>query len=162
MQSITVQKLTRAAFAEFGEVIDKDCEQKFPINRGNCLRHHDLATIEFDGQNARPIINIFEGQAYQMPYLLDMVERHPFGSQAFVPMHDRPFLVIVCSDENGVPVRPQAFVTEPNQGINFKKNTWHGVLTPLKEAGDFLVVDRDGNESNLEEHYFETPYSIEL
>jgi len=162
MHTIQAKQLSKQAFNQFGQVIDKDCDDKFPINNGNCLRHHDLANIELGGDNSKAIISIFEGQPYALPHTLDLVERHPFGSQAFIPMHDRPFLVIVCEDQNGTPVNPQAFITKPNQGINLKMNVWHGVLTPLHKAGDFLVVDRAGDGNNLQEHTFDTPFTIEV
>ena len=91
---------------------------------------------------------------------LRMVERHPLGSQAFIPMHEHPFLVCVAPDEDGRPGTPIAFQTAPGEAINFCKGTWHGVLTPLAAPGLFAVVDRIGTEANLEEHGFEKPYMI--
>ena len=161
-QKIIAQPLTKSAFAPFGQVIEKAGSEERLINNGKCVRHHDLAKIELDGPGATPSINIFNGQPYQMPLTLDMVERHPLGSQAFVPMHDRPFLVVVCPDANGTPGTPQAFITAPGQGINLRKGQWHGVLTPLYQQGDFLVVDRIGEGNNLEEYFFSTPYLIYL
>jgi len=159
-KTIAAISLTKAAFAPFGEVIEKSGSEQRLINNGNCVRHHDLARIELAGPAARPSINIFSGQPYAMPLELTMVERHPLGSQAFIPMHDRPFLVVVCPDENGIPGKPTAFITAPGQGINLKMGQWHGVLTPLGEPGDFVVVDRVGEGENLQEHYFKTPWII--
>ena len=95
------------------------------------------------------------------PITLEMVERHPEGSQAFVPMSADPFLVVVARDEAGTPVEPKAFLTESGQAINFHRGTWHGVLTPLSEPGLFAVVDRIGDGANLEEHWFDQNYIIE-
>ena len=89
-----------------------------------------------------------------------LVERHPEGSQAFIPMTQNPFLVIVAPDENGIPGRPLAFRTEAGQGINFHRNIWHGVLTPLFAPGLFAVVDRIGNSANLQEYWYETPFTV--
>ena len=89
-----------------------------------------------------------------------MMERHPKGSQAFLPMHDSPFLVIVAPDAEGHPERPQAFLTKPQTGINIHRNVWHGVLTPLSMPGLFAVIDRIGNDANLEEHWFDQQYII--
>ena len=89
-----------------------------------------------------------------------MVERHPDGSQAFIPMHSHPFLVIVALDEGGKPGTPRAFVTNGAQAINFLPNIWHGVLTPLANPGLFAVVDRIGATANLEEHWFETAWTV--
>jgi ureidoglycolate lyase len=91
---------------------------------------------------------------------LELVERHPEGSQAFLPMNQNPFLVIVAPDEEGTPGRPLAFHTAPGQGINFNRNVWHGVLTPLFAPGLFAVVDRIGTSKNLEEYWFETPFTV--
>lgn len=161
-KTIFAKPLTKTAFAPFGQVIEKQGSEERVINDGNCVRHHNLAKIELDGPNAEPSINIFCGQPYKTPLTLKMVERHPLGSQAFVPMHDRPFLVIVCDDVNGKPDTPVAFITEPGQGINLLKGQWHGVLTPLGEEGNFVVVDRIGDGNNLEEYFFDEPYIIDL
>jgi ureidoglycolate lyase len=159
---LTAIPLTRQAFAPFGDVLDTDCPTHFPINRGKCERYHDLATVEAAGTDARVFISIFKGTPYPFPLTLDLVERHPFGSQAFMPLDDRPFLVVVCPDEGGRPGTPQAFVTRPGQGVNYHRNVWHGVLTPIGSAQDFIVIDRDGAENNLEEFSFETPWEIHL
>jgi ureidoglycolate lyase len=79
-----------------------------------------------------------------------------------MPLHDRPFLVVVAPDEDGVPGTPLAFLTEPGIGVNIGRNVWHGVLTPLDREGDFLVVDRGGEGNNLEEYFFGEPYLVSL
>ncbi len=88
------------------------------------------------------------------------MERHPSGSQAFIPMSDDPFLVIVALDENGQPGLPRVFETDGLQGVNYHRNVWHGVLTPIRGNGLFTVVDRIGPGSNLEEHRLDTAYQI--
>ncbi len=161
-QTIIAQPLTKKAFAPFGDVIEKAGSEERLINNGKCVRYHNLAKIELAGPAASPSINIFCGQPYEMPLTLAMVERHPLGSQAFIPMHERPFLVVVCPDMGGVPGEPRAFITEPGQGINLRMGQWHGVLTPLGAEGDFVVIDRIGEGNNLEEHYFDKPFTIAL
>jgi len=158
--TIYTRPLTKEAFEPFGDVIDTEGALGFPINNRKCTRYHDLARVEFTGTNARPIINIFRSEAFEFPFQLDGVERHPYGSQAFVPLSDNPFLVVVCPDEDGVPGTPEAFITQSRQGINFRSNVWHGTLSPLLEAADFLVVDREGEEKNLEEFLFQSPFHI--
>ena len=162
MKRIVALPLTRDAFAEFGDVIDAGADNHYPINSGKAERYHALATAEAQGPNARVLISIVKGTPYEFPLRLSMVERHPLGSQAFVPLSPRPFVVIVARDDNGTPGEPQAFVTHPGQGVNYSRNLWHGVLTPIGESQDFLVVDRGGDGSNLEEHFFEEPYEIHL
>lgn len=147
------------AFAPFGDVVTlRDAPDRL-INQGLCGRHHDLAEMDF-GEDGRAGISLFDAQARTLPYTLDMMERHPDGSQAFLPMTQYSFLVIVAPDAGGKPGQPVAFVTAPGQGVNYHRGTWHGVLTPLAAPGLFAVVDRIGQTPNLEEHWFETPFTI--
>jgi ureidoglycolate lyase len=160
MKTIRIEPLTRAAFAPFGDVIETAGAQHYPINAGMCERFHDLARVEISGPDARQLISIFIGQPYALPLSLKMVERHPLGSQAFMPLSPEPFLVIVAPDENGRPGIPRAFMTNGLQGVNYQLNTWHGVLTPLAGEQRFLVVDRGGDGNNLEEFVFDEPFII--
>lgn len=157
-RAIRIEPLSRAAFAPFGDVLDTEGAPDRMINQGLCGRFHDRARLDF--ANGRAGVSLFQAEPRSLPLMLDMVERHPLGSQAFVPMSLDPFLVIVAPDEAGKPGRPRAFLTAPGQGINFHRGTWHGVLTPLAEPGLFAVIDRIGEGSNLEEHRFETPYRV--
>lgn len=158
MSDIVIQPLTAAAFAPFGDVLElKDSPDKI-INQGMCGRHHDLARLDF--ADGRAGISLFDARPRTLPYELTMVERHPEGSQAFIPMTRKPFLVIVAPDEDGRPGTPLAFETRSGQGINFHRGTWHGVLTPLHAPGLFAVVDRIGAGTNLEEYWFDTPYTV--
>jgi ureidoglycolate lyase len=157
-RQIVPQPLTATAFAPFGDVIAlRDSPDKI-INQGLCGRHHDLATLDFT--DGRAGISLFDAEPRALPYRLDMVERHPLGSQAFLPLTPAPFLVIVAPDQDGTPGTPRAFLTAPHQGINFHKNTWHGVLTPLHAPGLVAVVDRIGAGDNLEEYWFDAPYTV--
>lgn len=160
MGTITIEPLTAEAFAPFGQVIELAGAHHYPINAGMTERYHDLATIELGGDNARPMVSLFRGKPYALPLALTLVERHPLGSQAFYPLSANPWLVIVAEDDNGTPTRLRAFCPSPSQGVNIAMNTWHGVLTPLEVAADFLVVDRGGDGNNLQEHHFTTPITI--
>lgn len=162
MTVLAARALTREAFAPFGDVLDTDWENHFSINNGKTERYHGLARVEAGGPEARVILSIFRGQPYDFPLRLTMVERHPLGSQAFMPLSPAPFLVVVCPDGPGGPGEPQAFFTAPGQGVNYHRNVWHAVLTPIGAPQDFLVVDRGGDGINLEEHVFEKPYEIRL
>jgi len=151
------EPLTAAAFAPFGDVLDCTGEPDKLINAGLCKRFHDRAILDFvDG---RAGISLFQSKARSLPYSCDLLERHPDGSQAFIPMSEDPFLVVVAEDAQG-PTRPRAFLTAPGQAINFHRNTWHGVLTPLAAPGLFAVVDRIGSGENLEEFRLANPYII--
>ena len=158
MSDIVIEPLSQAAFAPFGDVLDTAGSPDKVINQGLCGRYHDRATLDFG--DGRAGISVFDAEPRALPLVLDMVERHPEGSQAFVPMSRKPFLVIVAPDEDGRPGRPRAFRTAPGQGVNYHRDTWHGVLTPLFGPGLFAVVDRIGAGDNLQEHWFDTPYRV--
>lgn len=151
--------LTAEAFAPWGEVIEASGTPDRLINGGACGRWHDVAGLDF-GDEGRAGISVFLAEARRLPYRLDMVERHPDGSQAFLPMHAHPWLVTVAEDEDGRPARPRAFLAAPGQGVNLRRGAWHGVLTPLAEPGLFAVVDRIGGGANLQEHVFDGPVWI--
>jgi len=145
-------------FAPYGDVFEASGNPDRMINQGLCGRFHDRARLDF--ADGRAGISIFDAVPRDLPLTLDMMERHPDGSQAFVPMSLQPFLVIVAPDAGGSPGMPLAFHTRPGQAVNYLRNTWHGVLTPLHAPGLFAVIDRIGEGPNLEEHWFETPYSV--
>lgn len=155
MRTIRTEPLTAEAFAPFGDVLEATGDFRL-INAGLCRRHHDRARMDF-GPEARAGISIFDAVPRALPYEFDLIERHPDGSQAFLPMSEHPFLVIVSA---GPEATPRAFLTDGAQGINLYRGTWHGVLTPLSAPGRFAVVDRIGQTPNLEEHRFPTPWCV--
>ncbi|RWR35273.1 ureidoglycolate lyase [Sinirhodobacter populi] len=156
---IRTEPLTPDAFAPFGEVLSADGAPDRLINAGLCGRYHDRAKLDF-GPGGRAGISIFKAVPRSLPYTFDLLERHPEGSQAFIPMTDAPFLVIVAPDEGGRPGAPRAFLTRGDQAINLHRGTWHGVLTPLHEPGLFAVVDRIGTTPNLEEVILTHPVTV--
>lgn len=158
MSLIRPEPLTTGAFAPFGDVLEATGDFRL-INAGLCQRHHDRARLDF-GPDGRAGISIFKAVPRALPYVFDLVERHPDGSQAFVPMGAAPFLVIVAPDEGGSPGTPRAFLTDGAQAINLHRGIWHGVLTPLAEPGLFAVIDRIGATPNLEEHRYPAPFTI--
>ncbi|WP_299601573.1 ureidoglycolate lyase [uncultured Tateyamaria sp.] len=155
---IKAQPLTTEAFGPFGDVLDCAGDPDKIINAGLCGRYHDLAQLDFG--DGRAGVSLFKAEPRSLPYTLDLLERHPQGSQCFVPMSEHPFLVIVAPDEGGKPGTPQAFLTVPGQAINLHRGTWHGVLTPLHAPGLFAVIDRIGDGANLEEVHLNPSYTV--
>lgn len=159
-QTLSIEPLTRQAFAPFGQVIERDPATMRLINAGTTERYHALGRAEARGEGAEVILNVFRGAPRLFPYKIDMVERHPYGSQSFHPLNGRPWLVVVAGDEGGKPGRPRAFLARGDQGVNYRVNTWHHPLMALGETSDFLVVDRLGEEHNLEEYFYPAPFII--
>ncbi|MEE9320453.1 MAG: ureidoglycolate lyase [Granulosicoccus sp.] len=158
---VTAEPLNAKTFERWGDVIEARGEPTVMINRGKCARFSDLAAIEF-AEEGRAAISVFKGEPYELPLTLDLMERHPLGSQAFLPLSEEPFLIIVADDDCGRPSKPRAFVSRAGQGVNYRRNTWHGVLTPLTQVALFAVVDRIGSGENLEEHTIADPWTIVL
>lgn len=154
---IVAQPLTAAAFAPYGDVIEASGDPSFFINAGKCGRFHDLAKTDFTDGKAG--ISLAQATPYAAPIQLSMVERHPLGSQMFMPLNAAPFLVVVS---DGPETTPKAFITSGAQGVNYHRNIWHGVLTPLHAPQPFLIVDYIGDGNNLEEHFFNTPFQVAL
>jgi len=147
--------LTREAFVPFGDVIETAGSKSFAINDGMVERFHDLAHLEVDPAG-RPLLSIFRGQPYVLPLTVRHVERHPLGSQAFFPLGEARYAVIVALP--GDTVRPEdlrAFVGNGHQGVNYRPGVWHHVLLVLERPADFLVIDRGGPGNNCDEFHFD-------
>lgn len=158
--TIRIEPLAPEEFAPYGDVLDATGDPDALINQGLCGRYHDRARMDF-GLRGQAGISIFKAELRSLPYRLDMMERHPDGSQAFLPMDRGRFLVVVARDVDGRPEEIRAFRASPGQGVNYLRNVWHGVLAPLSGDGVYAVVDRIGDTQNLEEHWFATPFMIE-
>jgi ureidoglycolate lyase len=156
---ILAKPLSAKAFAPWGEVLEAVGPPDRLINQGLCGRFHDRAALDFG--TGRAGISIFLAEPRTLPYRLDLLERHPEGSQAFLPMTDAPFLVIVAEGDDPIPGPVHAFLTDGAQGINLRRGAWHGVLTPLRAPGLFAVIDRIGDGPNLEEHRLLHPLTVQ-
>lgn len=155
-REILIRPLTGEVFAPFGDVVEAAGADHFPINNGTTERFHDLAIIDTLSEGGRTIVSIARSQPFTMPLPIKMLERHPLGSQIFMPMSGRSFLVIVAeADKDGRPGEPSGFLASGLQGINYAKNTWHHPMIALDAMSDFLIIDRGGEGNNLEEHFFE-------
>lgn len=160
MTRIVAEPISAGAFAPFGDLLDTAGAPDKIINEGLCGRYHDRARLDFG--DGRAGVSLFDAEPRELPYALGLVERHPDGSQCFVPMTWQSFLVTVAPDDGGAPGRPLAFITGPGQAVNYHRGTWHGVLTPLAAPGLFAVIDRIGPGSNLDEYTYPAPFEIAL
>lgn len=154
--ALTVEPLTSAAFQPFGDVIEaRQTGHHFSINNGFAERFHDLARIDVSAKDGHPIISIFKAKPRQLPMQLQLLERHPLGSQAFIPMSNQPFLVVVAPASPELELQQlRCFLAAPGQGVNYARGTWHHPLIALDAPSDFLVIDRAGGaaDANCDEH----------
>lgn len=160
---LKAEPLTAAAFAPFGDVIETAGRDSYKINEDACDRYHDLATVDVAEAGGRPLINIFRSAPTTLPLTPKVMERHPLGSQAFVPMTQDPFLVVVAPA--GDPPGPgdlRAFVTNGEQGVNYARGVWHHPLIALSPDMNFLVVDRGGGGENCDEVAIDGPVIVDV
>lgn len=152
MIELKVETLTPDAFAPFGDVIEaSEAVRHFTINAGSTERYHDLARLDA-GPEGRLIASIFRGQPRTLPFTVSMMERHPLASQAFMPLSNRPYLVVVAPPGQAPAAQNlRCFLASGRQGVNYATGTWHHPLLAIDAVSDFLVLDRAGAGPNCDE-----------
>jgi ureidoglycolate lyase len=155
------QPLTKAAFAPFGDVVEIDGHTPLHINQGFALRFDNLARIDVASESGQSKVSLFTANPRPLPIVIDLMERHPLGSQLFYPLQDKPWLVVVCTDPTDSSSY-RAFSATGQQGINYHHNIWHFPLLVFDAESRFLVVDRLGAGKNLDEVNLDTPLTISL
>jgi ureidoglycolate lyase len=152
MITLKPEPLTAAAFKPFGDVVEIDGAQHYPINQGFAERYNDLAQVDASATN----VSIVVARPRPNPIMLELMERHPLGSQIFYPLQDRPWLVVVCRNP-GDHASFCAFTATGRQGVNYARNVWHHPLLVVDADSRFMVVDRKGDGVNLEEKILDAP-----
>jgi ureidoglycolate lyase len=143
------QPLTAEAFAPFGDVIAADGAAA-TINYGATQKYADLAAIRAEG-GGRVAVHLYRSTPPAYPFVLRVMENHPLGSQMFVPLSGRPYLVVVAPKGRFDPHAIAAFIAGPGQGVNYAPGTWHHYSLAVGGPSEFLVIDREGPGENLEE-----------
>ena len=153
--------LTSERFAPFGDVIESVVDRTAAMNAERFERFDDLCKLDMadDGRIAVSIARCRVATA--MPYRLDMVERHPLGSQAFVPLGPSRMIVVVAPPEESVEASDLcAFVTNGRQGINYHLGTWHMPLIAFESGQEFLIIDRAADQPNCDMHSLDEPVML--
>ena len=155
------EPLTKERFAPYGDVIESTAAGKAPMNAARFERYDDLADVNMQG-DGRVAVSIARCRiATTLPYRIDMVERHPLGSQAFVPLAPCKLIVVVAPPEASVEASDlRAFVSNGRQGINYRPGTWHMPLIAFEAGQEFLIIDRAGDAPNCEEHSLDEPVML--
>jgi ureidoglycolate lyase len=147
--------VTKENFADFGEVISSENIEPIDINAGYAKRFDDLANINTLKDQGKTIVSIFSALKRKFPMKIDMMEKHPLGSQAFMPMKETTFLVFVAPPGDLPEINQiKSFIIPPKKGINYKPGVWHFPLISTEDT-DFLVIDRKGDGENLIIHNFD-------
>ena len=151
---IKPKKINKKNFSKFGQIIDTSKKKYFRINDGYAKRYDNLGKINTSSKKGKTIISIFSAKKRRFPMKVDMMEKHPLGSQAFVPMKETSFLVFVAPKGNKPDLKKiRSFRIPKYTGINLNPGIWHFPLISTKDM-NFLVVDRKGKGNNLIIHKF--------
>ena len=152
---IKPKKITRKNFKKFGEVISTKKIKPININNGYAKRFDNLCKINTSLKKGNTIMSIFSARKRKFPMNIKMMEKHPLGSQAFIPMKETKFLVFVAPKGKKPNVKKiESFIIPKQTGINYKPGIWHFPLISIKNM-NFLVIDRKGIGNNLAIHNFE-------
>ena len=141
--------ITTENFSKFGDMITTENIKPLEINNGYAKRFDEIAKLDTSSENGETTISIFSALKRNFPLKIDMMEKHPLGSQAFIPMKETTFLVFVAPKEEKLDLNKiEAFIVPPGIGVNYKPGTWHFPLISTEDM-NFLVVDRKGSGDNL-------------
>ena len=147
--NIIPKKITKENFSLFGDIISTRSAKPIDINAGYAKRFDDLANINTYKDNGKTIVSIFSAKKRNFPMKIDMMEKHPLGSQAFIPMKETTFLVLVAPENDKPDLNKiESFIVPSGVGINYKPGVWHFPLISTEDM-NFLVVDRKGAGENL-------------
>ncbi|MFT5162064.1 MAG: ureidoglycolate lyase [Alteromonadaceae bacterium] len=148
---LVVKPLTQEGFAVFGDVIEaNDRANHYSINDGNTERYHDLAKVDVNAKSGHTLVNIFRSNPLPQPIGIKMMERHPLGSQAFMPLSHQSYLVVVAPPGEFNVELIEAFLAGASQGVNYHPGTWHHYCLALNHSSDFMVIDRGGDGDNCD------------
>ena len=141
--------MTKENFSKFGDMIGTENIKPIEINNGYANRFDDIAKIDTANNNGETTISIFSALKRSFPMKIDMMEKHPLGTQAFIPMKETTFLTLVAPEGKKLEMdKIESFVVPKGKGVNYKTGIWHFPLISTEDM-DFLVVDRKGPGENL-------------
>ena len=148
-------KITRKNFAAYGNLISSNDIKPMDINAGYAKRFDNLAHINTSKDEGETIVSIFSALKRSFPMKIDMMEKHPLGSQAFIPMKETTFIAFVAPPGDKPEINKiEAFIVSSEAGINYKPDIWHFPLISTENM-NFLIVDRKGVGENLIIYNFE-------
>ena len=148
-------KISRSNFSSYGDLISTDDINPMNINEGYAKRFDNLANLDTSKDSGKTIVSIFSALKRTFPMKIHMMEKHPLGTQAFIPMKETTFLTFVApSGESPEIDKIQSFIIPAKMGINYKPGIWHFPLISTENI-NFLVIDRKGSGDNLIIHKFE-------
>jgi len=159
---LNLKPLTQEAFAAFGDVIQKQGHYPEEINYGLTRKYARLARVDVGDEEGTATVHIYRSRPVSLPFRVEVMEYHPLGSQAFIPLQERPFIVVVAPPSPTLHFKSiQGFLSNGEQGVNLNRGVWHHYQLSLGETCDYLVIDRDGPGANTIEQHLKQALFIE-
>lgn len=159
---LKVAPLEADAFRPYGEVIAAgNARETLSINEGHARRYHDLAPLDMMEGGGRPVLSLFLSRPKSWPLELALMERHPLGSQVFLPRSERPYLVVVAPPGPFRREALRAFLAR-GVGVSYRRGTWHHYSLALGEESAFWVIDREGPGENCDEIVLDPPMRVDF
>ena len=160
MIELRPEELTAEAFAPYGDVVESADSEAEEMNADSFERFDDLCKVNAD--DGRVAMSIARCRvATKLPHQFAMVERHPHGSQSFVPLTPCRMMVVVAPAGAAPKAADlRAFVSNGRQGINYHQGTWHMPLIAFDAGQEFLIIDRVGDTPNCDLHDLDQPVTL--
>lgn len=150
MKRYAIEPITADAFAPFGTVL---------------AAPPDLARVNFAApvSNYRPTaranLALVRPPMATFPFRVSLMERHPFSTQAFLPLGGAPALLFVApgGDEGPNLLAARAFAVPGDVGVSYAVGTWHMGMASLRDTGSMaMLVHEDGSAGDTEFRAIET------
>lgn len=157
MMTIHAKPISLLNFSNYGELISIADWEGMACNQGRAIRYNDIVkTIDCEDEFGRIGVSIYSCQASRLPFEIQVMERHPLGSQFFMPLSEHgSYLIAVCAEQSVEPDHVEAFIVPAEFGINYHKGVWHLPIVALNQSMRFLTIDRIGSGENCEEVSFQ-------
>jgi ureidoglycolate lyase len=154
--------LTPQAFEPFGVVIQHPGGTGRAINAGSAQRFDLSPDLQLQTVDGRAALALFRAQARVFPQHLTTLERHALGSQSFIPLGQRRFVIVVAPAGEAPRVEDvRAFITDGAQGVTLAPGVWHHALLAV-DAGDFVVIERTAQAVDCDEMDLPQPVILAL
>jgi ureidoglycolate lyase len=150
MRTIFTDAFTQENFHTYGQVLDAS-EAKPRLN----------FSVDFINtrSDARLNLALIHAPIISLPFTFDVLERHPFSEQTFLPLAStRSLIVVARSDQQAKPdfSTLRAFIVPPGLGIVYRPDTWHTRMAALDGPSHFAMLIHEAG-TNDDCHYLPVP-----
>jgi ureidoglycolate lyase len=152
---LQIESLSAVAFEQFGTIITASADSArayFPETLCSLRPHAELTLSTAHYQPAK------------LPITAEVMERHRYSAQVFLPLDVERFFVLVAPH---LPIggpdmgRARGFIVPGNLGISYRPDTWHHPSIVLDRPGVFTVLLwRDGTSNDIDSVALHEPVEV--